>query len=276
MTVSATLGGVFLKGTAGARPAANAVAGGTVYSATDTGVISQSDGSSWSVWATISSGLADPMTTRGDLIYRNASNVTTRLGRGSAGQVLSSDGADIAWAAPAASGALILLEQHTASGSAQLDFTSFISSTYDTYRIIGEGIQPATNAVDLRLEAGSGGGPTWDTGNSYEWCGNGWGTDGVAHANVAATGIAKIFNSMSNAAAYGNGGFDLLLRDPQSTSIRKQIHGTQQFVTSAPRNVIAPYLWTWTTSGTAMSGLRFIMSSGNIATGTIRIYGIAK
>lgn len=100
MTVSATLGGVFLKGTAASRPAANAVAGGTVYSATDTGVITQSDGSSWSTWATISSGLADPMTTRGDIMVRNASNVTARLGIGASGKVLTSDGTDVSWQTP--------------------------------------------------------------------------------------------------------------------------------------------------------------------------------
>lgn len=101
MTVSATLGGVLLKGLAASRPAANAVAGGTVYSATDTGAITQSDGSSWSTWATISSGLVDPMTTRGDMMIRNAANATARLGRGTAGQVLTSDGTDIAWGTPA-------------------------------------------------------------------------------------------------------------------------------------------------------------------------------
>jgi hypothetical protein len=59
MTVSATLLGTLLHGVAASRPAANAVAGGTVYSATDTGAISQSDGSSWTTWATISAGIAD-------------------------------------------------------------------------------------------------------------------------------------------------------------------------------------------------------------------------
>jgi hypothetical protein len=51
-------------------------------------------------------GLADPMTTRGDLIVRNASNVTARLGRGSASQVLTSDGTDVAWATPAGGGGI--------------------------------------------------------------------------------------------------------------------------------------------------------------------------
>lgn len=99
MTVSATLGGVFLKGTAAARPAADAVAGGTVYSATDTGAITQSDGSSWSTWATISTGLADPMTTRGDIIARLAAG-TGRLALGAAGQVPRSDGTDVLYAYP--------------------------------------------------------------------------------------------------------------------------------------------------------------------------------
>jgi hypothetical protein len=46
-----TLVGVLLSGLASARPAASAVAAGSLYSATDTGVISQSDGvSTWSTW----------------------------------------------------------------------------------------------------------------------------------------------------------------------------------------------------------------------------------
>lgn len=95
-----TLPGVLLKGVAASRPAANAVAKGTIYSATDTGAITQSDGvSTWSTYATISSGLADPMTTRGDIIVRNASNVTARLARGSADTYLGSDGTDVAFSA---------------------------------------------------------------------------------------------------------------------------------------------------------------------------------
>ncbi len=42
-------------------------------------------------------GLTDPMTTRGDIIVRNASNVTARLAIGAAGKILSSDGTDVSW-----------------------------------------------------------------------------------------------------------------------------------------------------------------------------------
>jgi len=42
-------------------------------------------------------GFSDPMTTRGDIIFKNASNVTTRLPVGTVGQVFTSDGTDASW-----------------------------------------------------------------------------------------------------------------------------------------------------------------------------------
>jgi hypothetical protein len=136
MTVSATLLGVLLHGVASSRPAASAVAGGTVYSATDTGAITQSDGSSWSTFATISSGLADPMTTRGDLIYRNASNVTARLPIGSSGKVLSSDGTDVSWQTAAgaftAAGCRVTNSGNVAIGSSSVTVVTWDTETWDT------------------------------------------------------------------------------------------------------------------------------------------------
>ena len=48
-------------------------------------------------WLAFASGFSDPMTTRGDIIYKNAT-ITTRLPVGTADQVLTADGTDIAWA----------------------------------------------------------------------------------------------------------------------------------------------------------------------------------
>jgi len=64
------------------------------------------NGSNQVAWAAPSSGFADPMTTRGDLIYRNASNVTARLPIGANTYVLTSDGTDVSWAAPSGGGSL--------------------------------------------------------------------------------------------------------------------------------------------------------------------------
>ncbi len=175
------------------------------------------------------------------------------------------------------SGALVFLEAHTATNaSPQLDFTSFISSTYDTYKLIGNSLVPATNAASLSIEAGSGGGPTYDTGSNYEWVANGWSSDGTARTSFGSSGVPPVFNGMANAAGYGFGSFELMLYNPQSTALRKIITGNVQFVSSAPDNRTVAYMWTWTTTATAMTALRFIMSSGNIVSGTIRAYGVAK
>ena len=50
------------------------------------------------------SGMGDPMTTRGDIITRNSSNITARLGIGAVGTFLQSNGTDLVWGtAPAGS-----------------------------------------------------------------------------------------------------------------------------------------------------------------------------
>lgn len=58
------------------------------------GQLLSTDGSGALGWA---SALSDPMTTRGDIIYRNAANATARLPIGAANTVASTDGTDISW-----------------------------------------------------------------------------------------------------------------------------------------------------------------------------------
>ena len=45
---------------------------------------------------------------------------------------------------------------------------------------------------------------------------------------------------------------------------------------TGPAAIEASWGIQWVTTGTAMTAIRFIMSSGNIASGTIRVYGILK
>jgi len=74
--------------------------GGSVQFVEGTGITLTTSGTSSNGIITIAStatgGFTDPLTTRGDLIYRNAS-ITTRLPLGSNLQVLSSDGTDALW-----------------------------------------------------------------------------------------------------------------------------------------------------------------------------------
>lgn len=73
-----------------------------------------------------SAGLTDPMTTRGDIIVRNASNVTARLATGTATYVLTSDGTDVAWAAPTAAPTLASASYIRTSANYTTTSTTFV------------------------------------------------------------------------------------------------------------------------------------------------------
>ncbi len=175
-----------------------------------------------------------------------------------------------------AAGALVLLEQHDAAGGvASLDFTSFISSTYDEYMIDGVGIQPANNGVGFTCQVGTGGGPTYDTGSNYIYMVDGR-TSGDADYHAAGTaGAMYIGFTLSNSGTDGFVSFSIRLAALQSTGLVKSFHGT-----AVQKNTTAYAIINiggiWVTSGTAVTAIRFLMETGNIVAGIIRAYGIAK
>jgi hypothetical protein len=79
----------------------------------------------------------NPSTTLGDIEYRSATaNTNTRLGIGSAGQVLTVAAGVPSWSTPGAAGATSVIQTITTSGGAtNVSFTS-IPSTYKNLRIV--------------------------------------------------------------------------------------------------------------------------------------------
>lgn len=82
-----------------------------------------------------SSGFPDPMTTRGDIIVRDASNVTARLGIGSDSYVLTSDGTDVLWATPNLTGPLVTTANSLSTTFNIHDFTDFPNSSMITIEL---------------------------------------------------------------------------------------------------------------------------------------------
>lgn len=80
-----------ISGVFASRPAANAVPAGTLYSATDTGVLYQSDGSStWSTYT--NAGIPNTiLDTKGDLIAASAADTAAKLAVGANTKVLTAD-----------------------------------------------------------------------------------------------------------------------------------------------------------------------------------------
>lgn len=172
-------------------------------------------------------------------------------------------------------GSLVLLEQHSASASATLDFTSFIASDYDEYLIEILNLIPATNTVDLYVRLSTDGGSSYDAGANYnnatfgfDHTGSGLG-GGTGQNQIAIRGTAEIHNN----ANYGVCG-TMRLFGPGGSIYKRTSHQVSYFNSGSRIALIignGVYL-----SATAVNALRLLFSSGNIASGTVRIYGVAK
>jgi len=173
------------------------------------------------------------------------------------------------------SGALTLLEAHAASNSAELDFTSWMSATYDDYLIRFINVIPVTDNVTLQLQYSTNGGMTWDSSAIYD--------EIEIFGLIGATGPGGVTNgtsvplagAMSNNAHYGNVG-SYQMTSPGSTSLYKMANGTHIYFNSQA-GAMLHHLMSWTYRNTAaVNAFRILCSSGNIASGTVRVYGLSK
>jgi Concanavalin A-like lectin/glucanases superfamily len=177
----------------------------------------------------------------------------------------------------AAAPGIVLVEQHTASTSAELDFTTCISSTYDEYDIEVNQIIPATNGANITLQVSTNGGSSYDTGSNYSWAVFGFSNSGSAvsgNQGDTSIGLANIVYNGSNYSLSGT----YKLFNPGG-SIYKQMAGHYEAVNNgdvgaaqAEGHIIGGKY----KSTTAVNAFRILASSGNLTSGTVRCYGVAK
>lgn len=175
-------------------------------------------------------------------------------------------------------GGWVLLESHTASSSSTLDFTSCISGSYDDYAITGVGIQASSNGASLLMRVGTGAGPSWDSGSNYDWTRNycsigagGCGSAGsVGSANDSSMTVAVLVSSTASTQIS-----QIRFGAPAATSSYHMFQ-IQTIQDASDTGLYSNYGGAGYLPTTAITGIRFLMSSGTIAAGTIRCYGIAK
>jgi hypothetical protein len=175
--------------------------------------------------------------------------------------------ADGNWSVPP-SGALTLLNTLTASNSASLSDTTSLTSSFSSYEIVYENVIPATNATSFELQLQVSG--TFQT-SGYVALINIVTTTGTNSASVATS-----FIPLSNLTASFNGAPGVSgkfrIYNPSATAIIQVTGEAVNAVNSSTMNLIQ-YGGSFNTSA-AVTGLKFIMSSGNITSGTIKIYGV--
>jgi hypothetical protein len=181
-------------------------------------------------------------------------------------------------AAPSGGGGMVLLEQYTANSSPSLDFTSFISSTYDVYKVELSNIRSVANAPALIMQFGWGSPITWDTGNNYNWATR-W-VDMQSGTGVRAGwsfgGPPTLFYNLAYPATGGIGVASVTLFGLQDATLKKLFHGAMAYSNSGPNLIHETIGGQWLDVTHAVAGVRFIFSTGAILSGTIRIYGVAK
>lgn len=173
-------------------------------------------------------------------------------------------------------GALVLLEQHTAAGSASLDFTA-ISSVYDEYLFEMVNVLNATQSAIPYIRMSTDGGATFDSGGNYnDYYHSRSGLTFSANGSVTDTRIQMNNNGHVNTFNHGiNGQFRLF--SPLSTALHKMVTGSFVACDGGASGSVSDCQFSGRyMSLTAVNALRFLFSSGNITSGTIRMYGIAK
>ena len=206
---------------------------------------------------------------------------TNTISEGTSGSGVTIDGALIKdnLLSSSAGGGLVLLSSATASNSSELLFDNFVdTSNYAFYKIFTENIVPATNAAYLRITFRQGGASGSDLNGTYygmQWAARGNSAISGFDSNFSQTNEGDVSNAFTNSAgASGTRSWiDYFPSDGTygGTSYRAQIIGED-----SSGNIEARVRARHLDSTTAATGAVFRMSSGNITSGSIYIYGVKK
>ena len=180
------------------------------------------------------------------------------------------------------SGNLVPISEQTASGSASISFTSGIDSTYPIYRFEFINCHPATNGAEFTFQSDTGTNTNYNqtiTSTSFQTNHKEDGSEtGLAYATpfdqAQGTAFQTIQANIYNANDNGASG-TLQIFNPSSTTFVKHFISdiqSQQLdgVGMSQRYFTAGYFNTTT----PLTRFQFKMSSGNIDSGTIKLYGI--
>jgi len=183
-----------------------------------------------------------------------------------------------------AEGSLVPIKTLTASSSSTLSFVDgsngvVLDNTYPIYRFEFNNIHPATNNVTFGFQANTSGGSgyneTMTTTNfrAYHFESDSSGLDYIADNDQAqGTGFQIICGDVGNVSDESIAGV-LHLFNPSSTTFVK--HFMSRFVGNTSSDyAIDMYTAGYFNTTSAIDEIQFKMSSGNIDSGKIKLYGI--
>jgi hypothetical protein len=181
----------------------------------------------------------------------------------------------------AGSGQTLISETVVGSSVATVDFDTVFDSTYDRYKIEVIGILPVTGDAELyaRLRTDS----YQNTLYEYRTETVSAGTGSSDVANSASGDAFRVLGADAanfglNDAATGGGYLDLIVALPANATKYTQVWGIGHAQNEPSGGGLERAIWTrawgqWK-SATAVTGIRFLFNTGNIAAGTFRVWGM--
>ena len=185
-------------------------------------------------------------------------------------------------------GALILLQTQTASSSATIDFTSNIDSTYDVYCFKFINIHPSLDGsgdfqFNLSTDGGSNYNVTKTSTNFQTYHDEAGGQTNLGYYTggdlAQSTGFQQLNRNLgADASNDENLGGHMFLYAPSSTTFVKHFIATTQEVVNDIGGLgggsLECFVAGYGNTTSAIDAIQFKMSTGNIDSGTIKLYGI--
>ena len=184
-------------------------------------------------------------------------------------------------------GSLILLSTQTASSSASIEFTSGIDSTYSSYVFKFINIHAGTSAVDFTFQASTDGGSTYGVTTTstafrayHQEDGVNSGLGYITDDDLAQSTSFQVLSPVGGATALGtdndsNLNGTLQIFSPSSnTFVKHFITRTTFFDRFSPNSAVDGYIAGYANTTSALTNIKFQMSSGNIDDGKILLFGL--
>ena len=181
-------------------------------------------------------------------------------------------------------GSMTLISEQTASASASISFTNGIDSTYPIYKFEFINIHPSASrpefSFNLSTNSGSSYGVTKTSTAFYSQHGENDSGGSLAYdsssdlaQSTSAQHIAWNLSNDNEASISGN----MYLFNPSSTTFVKHYMTELQFQydsSGGDPNSYIYYIAGYANTTSAINGIKYLYNSGNIDSGTIKLYGI--
>ena len=211
-------------------------------------------------------------TTSYGVLTANGSAIPQWVSAGTTGQVLTATTGDVpTWQDPSGGGSFgyVLLSEANPSSSASVDFdSSVVTSDYDTYFITYSNLVPATDGAEVLIRVSNDGGSTYETTNYDSKAVE---MDSSPTTSTSSSGFIQTKDNGSASGEESSG--NIWLYSVPKSSNYTAAYGACSLVDDGGAIRIDNSAGIYSVAET-INGLQLLFTSGNIASGTVRLYGL--